>query len=279
MAIFQGLNGKLQADDSDEVKMIRKQIKNLLQANDSEQIKTIHNLIYNLLQADSNRDLKKISTFYTPQINYNGEVASKEDFLSETKAFYKSWPSANWKILDDPIVKTDNNNISNVRYKAAFRLENKSQGIYSEGILTSHLIIITTTNGKKLIQTVRNELQDSKKGLLSKNRETEQPASRNNYKSSKQTPQNRSVYSEIDRIQSIRDPNQRANANADFLRGMLGNFDQLVESNPQAFGGMSSDEFTLETYYNAAREKGLPPSEAQIEAQRQFRNMKRFMNQ
>lgn len=88
-----------------------------------------------------------------------------------------------------------------------------------------------------------------------------------------------SIYGQIDRIQSIRDPNQRANANADFVRGMLGNFDQLVESNPQAFGGMSSDEFTLETYYNAAREKGLPPSEAQIEAQRQFRNKKRFMNQ
>jgi hypothetical protein len=88
-----------------------------------------------------------------------------------------------------------------------------------------------------------------------------------------------SIYGEIDRIQSIRDPNQRANANANFVRGMLGNLDTLIKNNPQATGGMNPDEFTLESLYNSAREKGLPPSEAQIKAQRQFRNMKRFMNQ
>lgn len=88
-----------------------------------------------------------------------------------------------------------------------------------------------------------------------------------------------SIYGQIDRIQSIRDPNQRANANADFLRGMLGNLQAISENNPQARGGMSSDEFTMESLYRSAREKGLPPSEAQIEAERDFRNMKRFMNQ
>jgi len=140
-------------------------------AGDLAQNENIKKLITNLLQADADRNLKKLSTFYMPLIKYNGEVASKDDFLSETQAFYKTWPIAKWKMIDDPIIKTDINNMHTVKYKAAFRLENESKGIYSEGILTSSLLIVTTTEGKLRIQTVGNEVNNSKKGSISRNLE------------------------------------------------------------------------------------------------------------
>jgi hypothetical protein len=249
-----------------------------LKADDLQENKTIQNLIYKLLQADSNRDLKKISTFYTPLINYNGEVASKEDFLSETKAFYNSWPNAKWQILDDPIVRTDSNNISTVKYRAAFRLENKRKGIYSEGILTSNLIIITTTTGKRLIQTVSNELQNSKKGRISQTEKTTESIQ------AARTPARNpdSVNDQIDRLRSIRDPNERARANAQYISGMMnsffGNVEQAVQRNPNTFQGMSVDEMMMNGLYKDAREKGLTPSEAKIEAQRQYQGIKSLMN-
>jgi hypothetical protein len=86
-----------------------------------------------------------------------------------------------------------------------------------------------------------------------------------------------SIYDQIERVQAISNPNERAAANRDFFRGIMGVLGESVEGNPQAFGGMSSDEFMMESLYNKAREEGLPPSEAQIEAQRQYQNMKRFM--
>jgi hypothetical protein len=97
------------------------------------------------------------------------------------------------------------------------------------------------------------------------------------------TRNSNSIYGQIDRIQSIRDPNQRANANADFVRGMLnnivGNSEQVVQRNPQAFGGMSVGDMMKESLYQQAREKGIPPSAAQIEADRQYRALQGFMNQ
>lgn len=254
-------------------------------AGDLAQNENIKRLITNLLQADANRNLKKLSTFYMPLINYNGEVASKDDFLSETQAFYKNWPIAKWKIIDEPIIETDINNMHTVRYKAAFRLENEDKGIFNEGILTSNLLIVTTTEGKLRIQTVANEVYNSRKGNISRNLEIDTDGREENaHEQTREVRRNRpvplnNVYGEIERIRSISDPNERANANINFVKGIHQSLANFIENNPKASGGMSSDEFMLETLYNTAREKGLPPSEAQIEAQREFRNLKRFMNQ
>jgi hypothetical protein len=241
--------------------------------------------IHNLLQADADRNLKKLSAFYMPLIKYNGEVASKDDFLSETQAFYKIWPTAKWKIIDQPIIETDINDMHTVNYKAAFRLENENKGIYSEGILASNLLIVTTAEGKLRIQTVSNDVYNSKNGSISRNIEidtnsrVENPHQETRAVRSKRPVPLNNVYGEIERIQSISNPNERANANINFWQGINQSLGNFIENNPKAFGGMSSDEFMLESLYNTAREEGLSPSEAQIEAQRNFRNLKRFMNQ
>jgi hypothetical protein len=89
--------------------------------------------------------------------------------------------------------------------------------------------------------------------------------------------QSGSIYEEMDRVRSIRDPNERANANLNFIKGLVQMNNQVIENNPQAFGGMSADEAWKESAYQKAREGGLSPSEAQIEAERSYQNMKRFM--
>jgi hypothetical protein len=110
--------------------------------------------------------------------------------------------------------------------------------------------------------------------LIAKSEESNEPPQR-----VQNVRESSSIYDEIDRIRSIRNPNERVNANMQFLKGIRGDIGQKVESNPQAFGGMSADEFFKESAYRQAREEGLAPSEAQIEAERSYRNMKRFMNQ
>lgn len=97
-------------------------------------------------------------------------------------------------------------------------------------------------------------------------------------KTQSKATQSRSSSEEWERIRNIQDPNERVRANTAMIKSMLNGINQNAE-NARGITGMSSDEFMLESMYKTAREKGLPPSEARIEAQRDFRNMKKFLNQ
>jgi hypothetical protein len=133
-------------------------------------------------------------------------------------------------------------------------------------------------NGHEELRQVQAEIKQLRQQIAQADSNSTSIGDESNvHRSPQKTSSN--IYDEIDRLQSIRNPNDRIRANTDFVKGLMRSFDQTIQNNPQATGGMSPDEFTLEALYNSAREKGLPPSEAQIEAQRQFRNMKRFMNQ
>jgi hypothetical protein len=83
--------------------------------------------------------------------------------------------------------------------------------------------------------------------------------------------------SEINRIRSL-PPSQRLQAVKDMAANSYQNYQQIIDSNPQLYVG-TMDELTMDNFYRKAREEGLPPSEARIEAERNFRNMKRFLNQ
>jgi hypothetical protein len=121
-------------------------------------------------------------------------------------------------------------------------------------------------------------MHSSKKGLISNTVKT--PTRVQTSRTSARNPD--SVNDEIDRLRSIQDPNERARANAQYISGMMnsifGNFEQAVQRNPNTFQGMSVDEMMLDGLYKDAREKGLTPSEAKIEAQRQYRSIKSLMN-
>jgi len=76
---------------------------------------------------------------------------------------------------------------------------------------------------------------------------------------------------EIDRVQSIRDPNQRAAANVAFVKSLMGNLDASMQQ-----AGIDPNQMAYQSTYQSARQRGMTPYEADAEA-RQFQQMRQQM--
>jgi len=78
--------------------------------------------------------------------------------------------------------------------------------------------------------------------------------------------------SNVDRIQSIRDPNQRASANTALVQSMVGDLNSSMHN-----AGIDPNQMAYQSNYDAARRRGMTPAEADAEA-RQFVEMWQMMS-
>lgn len=77
---------------------------------------------------------------------------------------------------------------------------------------------------------------------------------------------------DVDRIQAIQDPNQRAAANTAWAQSMT----QSLNSSMQR-AGINPNQMAYQSNYDAARRRGMTPAEADAEA-RQFVEMWQMMS-
>lgn len=78
--------------------------------------------------------------------------------------------------------------------------------------------------------------------------------------------------SDVDRIQSIQDPNQRAAANTAWAQSMTQNLNSSMQR-----AGIDPNQMAYQSNYDAARRRGMTPAEADAEA-RQFVEMWQMMS-
>lgn len=78
--------------------------------------------------------------------------------------------------------------------------------------------------------------------------------------------------SDVDRIQSIKSPNQRAAANTAWAQSMTRNLNSSMQQ-----AGIDPNQMAYQSNYDAARRRGMTPAEADTEA-RQFVEMWQMMS-
>jgi hypothetical protein len=192
---------------------------------------------------------------------------------------YKKWPLCRWELIGKPEIKEHSDvKAYEVTFRAAYQIENPSKSVWSKGKVLSKIMIAEGENGVPQIFIIKNKTYDIP-DLKNENNTADQ----NRQSSKKLASKPSNFYEEIDRINSIPNQRDRADSGIELIKSMTRNIDnfnkQAVESNPNLFGGKSHEEFTYDSFYQQARDSGLPPSEAKIEATRNYNNYRRFIDQ